>query len=65
MKSIKISIEDKETFELTVDGDITSISIETTKGEYIINKTKNIKSKPTFTENEIENMTEILINMFK
>lgn len=49
MKSIKISIEDGDNFELIVDGDITSISIETTRGKYIIDKT-NPADKPTLKD---------------
>lgn len=40
---VTININNKEIFELAIDGDITDITIETTnnKHKYTINKTKN------------------------
>lgn len=39
-KKIDILIDDSKEFEFAIDGNITKITIETTKGEYIIDKIK-------------------------
>lgn len=64
MRKINIFIENGDDFEIMADGDIVRITIETTKGEYTINKIKKNESKTTFTEDELEDIFSKLRNIF-